>query len=417
MTVCARLHEGLLFMGFQINCGKQPAAPLEMLADTEIRRSGFRLRFPEELERRYRRDTAIGRSQELRAVSRIALAVFLSIGILKTLLLVPHPRWELASFFWVLMIGATLIVQPVLRPAVPSLKRETAIFGFCVTLCLSVLAMISLQRTPFPLQSMVVATLPVNFVLIFVRLPFPLATGFTAAVGCAYVVALLIHPDLSQSERVFLIGLLLAETLPTLGAVHGLERGSRRLYLHGLLQRLNYDRVLSHNAVLTDLSYRDPLTGIANRRRLNAELQLVCDKEDTCATFLMIDIDWFKGFNDRYGHPLGDRCIQEVATCLAGALREGDLVARFGGEEFGVLLPTMPMQEAVLVAERLRAAVAAYPFMVGTRIVRITVSVGLASIVGFDEPARVIDTADKAMYRAKRAGRNRVGGPWLKMAS
>jgi diguanylate cyclase (GGDEF)-like protein len=114
---------------------------------------------------------------------------------------------------------------------------------------------------------------------------------------------------------------------------------------------------------------------------------------------------------------LGDRCIQEVATCLAGALREGDLVARFGGEEFGVLLPTMPMQEAILVAERLRAAVAAYPFMVGTRIVRITVSVGLASIVGFDEPARVIDTADKAMYRAKRAGRNRVGGPWLKMAS
>jgi diguanylate cyclase (GGDEF)-like protein len=75
------------------------------------------------------------------------------------------------------------------------------------------------------------------------------------------------------------------------------------------------------------------------------------------------------------------------------------------------------MQEAVLVAERLRAGVAAYPFMVGTRIVRITVSVGVASIVGFDEPARVMDAADKALYRAKRSGRNRVGGPWVKLAS
>jgi diguanylate cyclase (GGDEF)-like protein len=169
--------------------------------------------------------------------------------------------------------------------------------------------------------------------------------------------------------------------------------------------------------VLADLSYTDPLTGAANRRRMEGELQRLCDKEDTCASFLMVDIDWFKGFNDRYGHPLGDRCLQEVATCLAAALRESDLLARMGGEEFGVLLPAMPMQEAVLVAERLRRAVADFPFMVGARIVRITVSVGVASIVGFDDPARVIDAAEKAMYRAKRSGRNRIGGPWIKLAT
>ena len=219
------------------------------------------------------------------------------------------------------------------------------------------------------------------------------------------------------SEIAFRSAFLLALTLPTLLAVHGQERAARRLYLHSLLQRLNYERVVADNAVLTDLSYTDPLTGVANRRRLEGELQRLCDKEDVCASFLMIDIDWFKGFNDRYGHQVGDRCLQEVATCLAAALRDRDLLARLGGEEFGVLLPALPMQEAVLVAERLRSAVAAYPFMVGTRIVRITVSIGVASIVGFDEPARVVEAADKAMYRAKRAGRNRVGGPWLKLAS
>jgi diguanylate cyclase (GGDEF)-like protein len=404
-------------MGPQTDYENEPAVPLSMLAEVEIRRTGFRLKFPDKLERRYRQDTATSRSLELRAKARIALALFLTAGILVNLFLELKPRWSLSFFYWGLMIAVMLLVQPYFRPTMPFIKRKVAIFAFCATLCLSAIAMVSSEPTPLLLESFVFAALPINFIIIFVRLPFPVATLLTAVTGCAYCVAILDHPGLSPPHKAFLFGFLLAVTVPTLVAAHWLERALRRLYLHGLLQRLNYERVIAQNAVLTDLSYTDPLTGTANRRRMDGELQRLCDKENTCASFLMVDIDWFRGFNDRYGHPLGDRCLQEVATCLAAALREHDLLARMSGEEFGVLLPTLPMQEAILIAERLRKSVADFPFMVGTRIVRVTVSIGVAGIVGFDEPARVIDAADKAMHRAKRAGRNRVGGPWMKVAS
>ena len=404
-------------MALEADRETKPAMAVQVAVEEEIRRAGLRLNFPEELERRYRRDTATARAYELRTLSRIALTVFLTVGILMNLFVFPSPRWKVVVSCWSVTTAVMLLAQLYFRPAIAFLKREAAMFVFCTTVCLSVILLVSTHRSASALQPLLMATLPINFIAIFVRLPFPLIAFFAALTGSAYVAAVLVHPGMPPSEIAFMIAFLLALTLPTLLAAHGQERAARRLYLHSLLQRLNYERVVADNAVLTDLSYTDPLTGVANRRRLEGELQRLCDKEDVCASFLMIDIDWFKGFNDRYGHQVGDRCLQEVATCLAAALRDRDLLARLGGEEFGVLLPALPMQEAVLVAERLRSAVAAYPFMVGTRIVRITVSIGVASIVGFDEPARVVEAADKAMYRAKRAGRNRVGGPWLKLAS
>jgi diguanylate cyclase (GGDEF)-like protein len=404
-------------MGPEVDRKKEAEFPLQMAADEEVRRTGLRLRFAPQLEQRYRLDTAAARAFDLPRVAYVGMALFMVTGLLWNLFLDPNPRWKLTAVVWGLMIAAALIVQPYFRPAISFRKRESAILGFYGFMCLAVMAFVDYQPTPLSLEPLIFTALPIYFVLIFVRLPFPLAILFMVVSEGAYGAILLQHPELSETGRMFLVGFLLALTLPTLVAAHHMERASRRLYLHGLLQHLNYERVMAHNAVLTDLSYTDPLTGIANRRRMTGELQRLCDKEDTCSTFLIVDIDWFKNFNDLYGHPVGDRCLQEVATCLAAALRGPDLLARLGGEEFGVLLPELPMQEAVLVAERLRAGVAAYPFMVGTRIVRITVSVGVASIVGFDEPARVMDAADKALYRAKRSGRNRVGGPWVKLAS
>lgn len=401
-------------MWLPLHRGKEPAEPLQIVAEEEIRRCGPRLGFSEELERRYRRDTAKSRAHELRAATRIGLATFLIIGLLMNLFLDINPRWRMALIYWGLLSIGTLAVQPYLRPAMPFLKREAAAFGFCAVFCVSAIALATSQPPPFALEPLVFATLPLSFVLIFMRLPFPLAALLAAVTVCAYGAALFTHPDLAQSKKVFLFGFLLAMSLPTLVAVHWLERASRRLYLHGLLQRLNYERVVVQNTILADLSYTDPLTGVANRRRMDAELQRLCDQDDTCATFLILDVDLFKAFNDLYGHPVGDRCLQEMATCLSASLREGDLLARLGGEEFGVLLPELPMQEAVLVAERLRASVASYPFMVGTQIVKVTVSIGVASIVGHDEPARVMNAADNGLHRAKRAGRNLVGGPWMK---
>ena len=404
-------------MGPQTDREKETAVPLHLVAEEEVRQSGLRLKFPENLERRYQRDTATARAHELRVISRIGLAVFLVIDLLMDLFLDQNLSWKVSLFYSGLLTVVMFLVQPCFRPTVPFFKREGAIFGFCATYCLAAIALASSQQHASLFEPFVFATLPISFILIFVRLPFPLASLLVAVAGSAYGASLLTHPGLSLPHKAFLFGFLLSLALPTLVAAHWLERASRRLYLHNLLQRLTYEHVVAQNAILTDVSYTDPLTGCANRRRMDGELQRLCDKDDTCATFLVADIDWFKNFNDRHGHPVGDRCLQEMATCLAAALRDGDLLARLGGEEFGVLLPRLPMDEAVLVAERLRAAVASYPFMVGTRIVRMTVSIGVASIVAYDEPARVFDAAEKAMYKAKRAGRNRVGGPWMKMAS
>jgi diguanylate cyclase (GGDEF)-like protein len=125
-------------------------------------------------------------------------------------------------------------------------------------------------------------------------------------------------------------------------------------------------------------------------------------------TLLMIDIDGFKVFNDRYGHAAGDQCLRTVAQCLSTRLRQGDLLARFGGEEFAVLLRNMVGAEALDVAERLRQSVETLPIFVAGVPVGVTISIGIAEAGTGDEPATLLMAADAALYAAKEAGRNKI---------
>ena len=125
----------------------------------------------------------------------------------------------------------------------------------------------------------------------------------------------------------------------------------------------------------------------------------------------MIDIDWFKGFNDRYGHPAGDVCLQQVAAALANQVqRPADLATRLGGEEFAVLLPSTEEIGAHQVAERIRAAVAGLNMPhASSALGHLTVSIGVATIRPFGsehEAAQLVSWADQALYAAKAAGRN-----------
>jgi diguanylate cyclase (GGDEF)-like protein len=126
----------------------------------------------------------------------------------------------------------------------------------------------------------------------------------------------------------------------------------------------------------------------------------------------MIDVDHFKSVNDRYGHAVGDRVLRRIADLLVTATRQNDVVARIGGEEFAVLLPHTDEETATDVAERVRAAVALH-----TSDPQVTVSIGVASLGGalfqhgedpIERAATLMERADGALYRAKRAGRNRV---------
>jgi diguanylate cyclase (GGDEF)-like protein/PAS domain S-box-containing protein len=176
------------------------------------------------------------------------------------------------------------------------------------------------------------------------------------------------------------------------------------------------DKILQLQKELEALSYRDALTGIANRRMFDRLLDVEWGKARAAGeplSLIMIDIDFFKQYNDRYGHPRGDVCLQAVARVLdEGAARTRDLCARMGGEEFALLLPATDAAAALGVAERcLRLlARAALPHDDSAVAAVVTCSMGVATLVpgAHDAPARLIDLADTRLYQAKRGGRNRV---------
>ena len=173
-------------------------------------------------------------------------------------------------------------------------------------------------------------------------------------------------------------------------------------------------RVADMNAQLEKLLRTDVLTRLPNRRAFNTGLEgewRRASREETPLSLLMIDIDWFKGFNDRYGHPAGDVCLQQVAAAIAGQVqRPADLATRLGGEEFAVLLPSTEELGAHLVAEKIRAAVAelAIPHASST-LGHLTVSIGVATCRPFDshqDANQLMSWADQALYTAKGTGRN-----------
>jgi diguanylate cyclase len=168
-------------------------------------------------------------------------------------------------------------------------------------------------------------------------------------------------------------------------------------------------RLRDQNQLLAEISRTDGLSGLLNRRyweeAVAAEFER-CRRTGERASLLMLDIDHFKTINDRHGHPAGDAVIQGVADILRGALRDNDVPGRYGGEEFGILLPQTPTAGAEVLAERIRKRIE------GTGLskarVRATVSIGIAEIDPRDmEYAVWISHADRALYAAKERGRNR----------
>jgi diguanylate cyclase (GGDEF)-like protein len=154
----------------------------------------------------------------------------------------------------------------------------------------------------------------------------------------------------------------------------------------------------------------DSLTGLPNRRYFDEFVGLLAQRRRAgdAVGILMIDIDRFKALNDRHGHATGDAVLRAVGRAIVGAVREDDVPARFGGEEFVVLLRNPVAGVAVEVGERIRAAIRGLDLRrLGVQ--RVSVSIGVAVAAGPDEPIEdLIETADRALYRAKRAGRDRV---------
>ena len=162
------------------------------------------------------------------------------------------------------------------------------------------------------------------------------------------------------------------------------------------------------------MSITDPLTGLHNRRYLEARLpeELSRSKRyDYPLSFMMIDIDDFKFYNDRNGHQAGDRALEITAQCLRAALRKVDVASRYGGEEFSILLPQTTLQEAGVIADRIRRKIMETDFPHGKfqPLGAATVSIGLSSFSAqLDSAEAIVRAADRALYHAKRHGKNRA---------
>ena len=162
------------------------------------------------------------------------------------------------------------------------------------------------------------------------------------------------------------------------------------------------------------MSITDPLTGLHNRRYLEARLaeELSRSKRyDYPLSFMMIDIDDFKGYNDRNGHQAGDRALEITAQCLRAALRKVDVASRYGGEEFSILLPQTTLQEAGVIADRVRRKITETPFTHGKSqpLGAVTVSIGLSAFSpALDSAEAIVRAADRALYHAKSHGKNRA---------
>ncbi len=176
-------------------------------------------------------------------------------------------------------------------------------------------------------------------------------------------------------------------------------------FILGIKRALLYKRV-------QEIAITDSLTGIFTRRyyleRFSGELER-SKKFAYQFSFLMIDIDNFKGYNDRFGHLVGDKILRELAMALKENIRQIDLIGRYGGEEFSIILTETSKQEAAFVAERIRETVETRSIRAYDEDLKVTISIGISSYPSDAKAAeQLIEKADEALYRAKLAGKNKI---------
>jgi len=202
-------------------------------------------------------------------------------------------------------------------------------------------------------------------------------TDFVAAMN------LLVHPLLMA-----VIGCVIAEVL-----------------FQSRVRAFNDRQRLHHNAMT------DPLTALLNRRAMEGQLQVEharSTRHDDQYALIMADLDLFKKVNDTYGHDVGDEVLEDLASRMRDSVRMEDAVARWGGEEFLILLRATGREDAVTVAEKIRHKVADRAFVTNAGSLPVTISLGVAVFDGEGDPAEVVKRADQALYAAKHNGRNRV---------
>jgi diguanylate cyclase (GGDEF)-like protein len=378
------------------------------------------LTFSKELEDRFEAETAEQRCARLWLEGLLAIVLF-------DLFLIADYYSDPGSFRRAFVVRMLIITPLSVLVNVSMLRRPGTVFrelSIAFAACLAGLTQLYLESNRSAAASAYVQLAVLAVVLfanIVMRLRFPYALATTVVMLAADAVFMRLDRMLTREEKILGLGLALATTAITLVANYSACREERLNYLLKLRSALLVADLNRLNAQLLRRSESDALTGLANRHSFDAQFADLWRKAvvgGTVLSVIVVDVDRFKQLNDRYGHLYGDEVLKRIGSLLQQALRaKDDYAARFGGEEFVILLPATHQSAAIQVAERLRKMVelAGFPAFDSAQnpydpSIRATVSCGVATAYPTAEGTaeRLLEAADRAMYQAKAEGRNCV---------
>jgi diguanylate cyclase (GGDEF)-like protein len=380
---------------------------IEMLEGYMARRRRA-LAFPAAIEQQFETDTRARRCQRV-TTGILVSAVIYNLFLIADWLLVPDVVWRAVAIHFGIVTPWMLFAAWIISRQPSRFTREALAASIPLAIILQIDYGFAITSSPYAehYQYVVIPTLLYANVSLH-RLKFPFALAVTSAIVLLHAALVLTVSHVSGPAAVMVVVHLLVCAYITLVANYQMERDLRRSYLYALGDRLRH-------AEADAASRRDTLTGLANRRHLEAELDRLWaapEAQVSPVSVVLIDIDFFKALNDKYGHAAGDLCLKRVAAIITAELRGGgDHAVRFGGEEFLLLLPRMDMPAAMRIAERIRVAIeaAAIPNEGAGLGGIVTASFGVAtSSVSDLSAAELIALADNALYAAKRKGRNQV---------
>lgn len=380
------------------------------LVEQEISTGAKWLRFSPEIEAMFEADTRDARMRRMTSTALVAMFLY-NFFLLADGLLLRDVLWLAVIVRLGVITPISIAIYMVMRRPEMAAYRDLLAVLTVLLVTSSCGYLIAISESPLhPYYN--AGIIPVIIYALLIQRYY-----FRYAVLCAVLVNIIFGLSLWQQQLTpFELPLALSSyaitgTVCTLFAAYTMEREHRLYYLLSLKERL-------HAAVMEGISNRDALTGLYNRRALDArfgELEQQAGKDNRELALIILDIDHFKIFNDRLGHQAGDECLRQVAQLITGHVLEARGEAyRYGGEEFLLLLRDIGPERAAALAERIRLALGerAIPHPDSSTGLVVTASFGIAHRRGTElSAAELVARADSALYAAKNGGRNRIYPP------
>ncbi len=387
--------------------------------DRLLQRGMQGLHFPQELEVQFERECAAPRARRLWREGLISILAFNAFYLGEWLMTRQISVHELTLQLG-LITPLCLLVNLLMRFNPPGWLREGSISVMaCVIACSYLYLQLDKGQVAiaFTLVGVIVTAM---FAAVVMRLRFRFALFATITITLSGTAFLLLEQTLKLDEKITGLALMTIAVGISMMSNYSLEREERLGYLRFLQSEVHRHEMAEMNARLARLSSIDKLTALPNRRSYEEQFEAMWETarvEGTSLALIVIDVDHFKVLNDVRGHTYGDEVLRRVGLLLPQALRStADFASRFGGEEFVVLLPRTDRESAERVAERIRALIEMAgsppqpPVPESECLMWVTASCGISTCIpaGTTCKESLLESADKAMYRAKSEGRNRV---------